>query len=550
MARIKIVESVVITPGSNNLERQVMEAFKGDLPEVIYPEIRAISASRLTRNKTFYPSESLIGDKEKGTGINSILFPYPIPIIKDHSTGAGPFGGEASPVYGRAKFARFVPSESGGYVSVIPAITDEHAINMILTERFLTVSIGVETESVLCSLCNSDLTSEDACDHKKGKTYFVDGRPMEAFWKIGPVWFQEISFVTVPSDVDARIINKNVQVENLNIFAGESKKYGEIILQEHATDFNTLKRMWSIPMKTNETTQPTTTTETTETKVKAVTGGKVALAVIRDEKYGVEYPLFTVGKKTVNAVHTAVEASNFPEEVKNQIFSKLARYCEDKKVSVPESLSESAASDEKPVTIKLDESNYPLLFSLIEAMQQHTSELTAEIKSLSDKLETPKTTEENTSEAEITALTEQISVLNEKCLETLGIAHIRLAREVALLSKVLRKPVTRNSTVEEAAKELTKRTTASLEDTLSDLYLEFDGDSHVSVQEVEKVSNPTIKTDETVTQLKVDETTGKTTVDAEVTETEDDTLFVHFGLDPKALEKRLNSMKSIASLAK
>ena len=183
-------------------------------------------------------------------------------------------------------------------------------------------------------------------------------------------------------------------------------------------------------------------------------------------------------------------------------------------------------------------------------MQQHTSELTAEIKSLSDKLETPKTTEENTSEAEITALTEQISVLNEKCLETLGIAHIRLAREVALLSKVLRKPVTRNSTVEEAAKELTKRTTASLEDTLSDLYLEFDGDSHVSVQEVEKVSNPTIKTDETVTQLKVDETTGKTTVDAEVTETEDDTLFVHFGLDPKALEKRLNSMKSIASLAK
>ena len=56
MARIKIVESVVITPGSNNLERQVMEAFKGDLPEVIYPEIRAISASRLTQLFLFWPS--------------------------------------------------------------------------------------------------------------------------------------------------------------------------------------------------------------------------------------------------------------------------------------------------------------------------------------------------------------------------------------------------------------------------------------------------------------------------------------------------------------
>lgn len=554
MGRIRLVESVVLSPGKDTLEKRVMEAFGGDIPSVLYPEIRAITADKVTRNKTFYPSESLIGNEAEGTGVYSILYPYPIPIIQDHATATGLLGSESSPVYGRAKYAKFVPGSngSGGYVSVIPAITDPTAIEMILTERFLTVSIGVETESVTCSICNGSPYLEDGCDHVKGQTYFIDGRLKECYYIVGPVRFHEVSFVIVPSDTDARVINKQVQVEDIKILGGESSNKGEIILKEHASDFNNLKRMWSIPVKNTQATntEPVVETKVPETKVTTTEEPKVTqkscLIVFKDEKKNVEYPLLTLSKNSVKPIYATVESSNIPQDYKNRLYTSLIGYCKEEKVDVPESLKKAdhiietleKNSTRQPVRVPLDESTYPVLYALIEALEQHTMELSTSM----DKARKKNKKLAKAAHKEDHKLDEQIEALNEKCMEVGVQAHLRLASEVAILSKVLNKPAIRERSLDDCIKDFSKRTTQSLEDSLSDLLLEFNGSAPVSIEAIEKVKSPVIKTDETEVAPKQ---LGKV---GEVTEVEEDSVYVHFGLDPKKLEKRLKEMQSSSNI--
>ena len=391
----------------------------------------------------------------------------------------------------------------------------------------------------------------------------VNGRPVEAFWRIGPVWFQEISFVTVPSDTDARVRNKQVQLENLKVLGGESKRYGEIILQEHVTDFDNLKRMWSIPVKV---------VESAEVADPPITTGNTPLAYVRDEKYGVEYPLFSVEANTTKDIYNSILSSNFPEKYKDKLYIRLARFCKDNKVDVPDGLEESyqhmetSKKDEstQPVYIPLDSSTYPLLYTLIDAIGQNAMEVSMENTEKTAEetvvetavVEETTTTTEKTDESapvvtettitEVTQLketidqlNEQIDVLNEKCIGLLEESHLRLASEVAILSNILRRPVARNKSLEDVARDLSKRTTQSLEDTLSDLLLEFDGSAPVNIESVEKIESPVIQTNESDTTT-TEEPKGKV---GDLKESEQESYYLHFGLDPKKLEKRLKEMQ-------
>jgi hypothetical protein len=196
---ISFVESDFYSP---NISSSVNE-FLGEVPEAIYPEMHAITANWRTRNNTFYPLESLLGDRSQNTGYASAVFPYPIPVIGDHDTS------KCEGTYGRVRRSDFIREGSGGWTRFIPEITHPEAIRRILSNEWMTLSIGVETQSVHCGVCGMDLMHSEgpACPHQKGQTYSVNGRDIVAYWEIGPITHQEISFVNVPSDVNATSIS-------------------------------------------------------------------------------------------------------------------------------------------------------------------------------------------------------------------------------------------------------------------------------------------------------------------------------------------------------
>jgi hypothetical protein len=199
-----------------------------ELPEVIYSEVRILTANKLTRNFTFYPKESLEGDPSKGTGVISCVYPYPIPILREHLSGSSAFGGSVSDVYGRVINAELVTkSGSDGkpvsYVRGVFKITHPEAIEAVLKERWLTVSAGMRVDQVFCSICGADLcASGEPCGHVKGQAYEVDEESVSdddilddqgrriCYWKMGPVQFLEVSFVNIPSDSEARILRPNI----------------------------------------------------------------------------------------------------------------------------------------------------------------------------------------------------------------------------------------------------------------------------------------------------------------------------------------------------
>lgn len=185
------------------------------LPSTIYSEIRALTADKRTHNHTFYPEASLRGVEQEGTGLISFTRPYPIPVIKDHNATPGPFGGSASEVYGRIFHpAQFIRVNNEGFVRVMATISHPEAIEGVLTGRWLTVSLGSRTESVKCSVCETELT-RGMCDHERGEEYEGDGAghdpndgktPVRAMWMIGPIRSKELSFVVSPSDDQAGVV--------------------------------------------------------------------------------------------------------------------------------------------------------------------------------------------------------------------------------------------------------------------------------------------------------------------------------------------------------
>jgi hypothetical protein len=188
-----------------------------NLPLVIFSEIHAITANWITRNYTYYPMESLIGNPNEGSGVISFVNPYPVPIIRDHisSPGGGFFGPEtfSCEPFGRVYNCNFVQEKNGGgWVQAVSAITDPYAISRVLDGRFMTMSIGGDVTAVYCSVCaaqgnRTNMVETGPCEHIKGQTY----EGMLTYWMMGPLFAREISFVNQPSDVNARVSTPNME---------------------------------------------------------------------------------------------------------------------------------------------------------------------------------------------------------------------------------------------------------------------------------------------------------------------------------------------------
>lgn len=206
--KLRIVESCTVRTNIDpeSTKKVVKEAKEKGKRMVLKPRIEAIHSGR-TRNHNIYLSEKLKGDRtyrdpQSGklmpTGVYSFTMPYPKPMLIDHDP-------QADNVTGRITNAQFVRDSLTGRdtIVIIPEITSEDAIEKILDGRYLTVSVGCSTDSAICNICGKDIINEGFCEHTKGEEY--DG--VVCGWILGNIWFDECSWVAVPADTDARVLD-------------------------------------------------------------------------------------------------------------------------------------------------------------------------------------------------------------------------------------------------------------------------------------------------------------------------------------------------------
>ena len=177
-------------------QRATILSENSETHEFLMPRIEAIHAGR-TRNYNHYPADKLRGDASIQSGVYSWLQPYAKPVIYNHDTNT-----EATGRIYSAAYAEYTQAGRPGII-VVPKITESNAIKALKDGRLLTVSIGATSDAAICSICGTDIINEGYCGHMKGETY--DGRTAE--WITGNLWFDELSWVNVPADKDAMVVD-------------------------------------------------------------------------------------------------------------------------------------------------------------------------------------------------------------------------------------------------------------------------------------------------------------------------------------------------------
>jgi hypothetical protein len=84
-----------------------------------------------------------------------------------------------------------------GHINGTLKITDPEAIQKVLDERYLTVSISMSSDSAYCSECGQDWVSEGQCEHERGQVY-DSGIPVVLI--PGKQSYNHVGFVSEPAD--------------------------------------------------------------------------------------------------------------------------------------------------------------------------------------------------------------------------------------------------------------------------------------------------------------------------------------------------------------
>lgn len=101
-----------------------------------------------------------------------------------------------------------------GYLELGLNVTNPDAIAKVLRDEYLTVSVGFQTDSAVCSVCHQDWASDDKCDHRPGSRDEESGKV--AFLICGDFKYEELSFVNFPADPFAGKISKDALKDSLN----------------------------------------------------------------------------------------------------------------------------------------------------------------------------------------------------------------------------------------------------------------------------------------------------------------------------------------------
>jgi len=137
------------------------------------------------------------------------------PVLVHHKSGGGLFGDACDPI-GRIKHAQFIPyvdesklendflrpsKKGSGELFLTYRIMDQDAIQKVIDGRYKTVSVGFKTDSLTCSICNSDWIADEICEHRPLHLYQRDGKGKErlAYLVTGNKDYRELSFVNIPA---------------------------------------------------------------------------------------------------------------------------------------------------------------------------------------------------------------------------------------------------------------------------------------------------------------------------------------------------------------
>jgi hypothetical protein len=209
--------SINVTKEQSDIARlELSEAKNGDLPYGIIVDIEASHTTGPTLNNTWYTEKGL------RSGIKSWTNPYPKPVLQDHIVSSngwlGPVSDKGIDPKGRIIGSKLKPldgivSEDGSkaYTLALAAyIPGEEDVAKVLDGRYSTVSIGIVSNKVNCSICGSNI-AEEYCGHMKGRTYEVerDGKTQKekCYWLINHTEAVEVSFVNSPADQSAHVTN-------------------------------------------------------------------------------------------------------------------------------------------------------------------------------------------------------------------------------------------------------------------------------------------------------------------------------------------------------
>lgn len=170
--------------------------------------------------------------KGQRDGINTVMKPYPKPILQHHDKSRDPIGrfvsaewedlsqeamkffsnvndfmevkhaydsDDPEEIYRVMKKYNLLTDKSWpglGRMRVKAQITDKEAIEKFLDGRYITFSAGSSTDRHICSICNSDWAQSDLCEHRHGRIY--DGEV--CVFITGAFNVMEGSVVNMPAD--------------------------------------------------------------------------------------------------------------------------------------------------------------------------------------------------------------------------------------------------------------------------------------------------------------------------------------------------------------
>lgn len=176
--------------------------------------------------------------KGQQKGIESLISPYPKPILRHHDQNGEPIGrfiggewqslndeatgflnsdkamldvhnafteDDPQKIYKTLKDLNLLNNQDWpglGRMRVKANITDEEAIKKFLDGRYLTFSAGSTTDRHVCSICDQDWVNDDMCEHRHGKVY--DGET--CVFITGDFIVLEGSVVNTPADDLSQIV--------------------------------------------------------------------------------------------------------------------------------------------------------------------------------------------------------------------------------------------------------------------------------------------------------------------------------------------------------
>ena len=181
--------------------------------------------------------------KGQQRGIESLLDPYPKPILRNHDMHGEPIGrfiggewqdltdhalqhletedsywdvrnafisDDPEKIYKTLKAHNLLDDKKWpglGRMRVQANITDEEAIKKFMDGRYLTFSAGSTTNRHVCSICHQDWAKDGMCEHRHGKMY--DGE--KCVFVTGDFFVLEGSVVNSPADDLSQIISMELR---------------------------------------------------------------------------------------------------------------------------------------------------------------------------------------------------------------------------------------------------------------------------------------------------------------------------------------------------